>query len=72
MNGRRAPKKDELINVVLREFGVNRRESVLAKVISFTEVTSGSRTRYTVFAAEEDNGNPPGHREAIEADFETQ
>jgi hypothetical protein len=48
---RHAPKKDELINVVVPEFGVNRRENIVAKVMSFTKSTSGSRTKYTVCAA---------------------
>jgi hypothetical protein len=73
MNGQRKPKKGEIINVDIINFGVNDilvRERILAKVVSFTESTSGSRTKYTVLAAEQDNGNPPGQSEATEKDFE--
>jgi hypothetical protein len=73
MDGRRAPKKGEIISVGVTDFGINdarvNHENILARVVSFTESTSESRTRYTVLVTEEDNGNPPGHHEATERDF---
>jgi hypothetical protein len=69
MNGRRKPKKDEIINVGITTV-VGSRENIVAKVVSFSETTSGPRTRFVVHAAEQDNGNPPGHREATERDFQ--
>jgi predicted RNA-binding protein with TRAM domain len=74
MDGRGPPKEGEIINVGITDFGLNgagmKRENILAKVVSFTESTAESRTRYTVLATEEDNGNPVGHREATERDFQ--
>jgi len=69
MNGQRKPKKGEIISVGVTSFG-GKRENILAEVISFTESTSGPQTRFVVHAAEQDNGNPPGHREATEKDFQ--
>jgi hypothetical protein len=41
MNGRRAPKNGEIINVGIINFGVNcRREDILVEVVSFTESTN--------------------------------
>jgi hypothetical protein len=74
MDGRRLPKKGEIINVGITDFGLNdacvTHANILAKVVSFTESTSESGTKYTVLATEEDNGNPVGHREATERDFQ--
>jgi hypothetical protein len=70
MNGRRRPKKGEITEVGIN-FGLNRviRDDILAKVVSFTESKSVSRTKFTVLAVEQDNGNPSGHRKATEGDF---
>jgi hypothetical protein len=70
MNGRRKPNKGEITKVGVINFGLNRvtREDILARVVSFTESTSGSQIRFTVLADEQDNGNPPDHREATEGD----
>jgi hypothetical protein len=74
MDGRREPKKGEIINVGIINSGAGniraRCEDIVAKVVSFTESTSKSPTRYTVLVDEQDNGNPPGHREATAKDFE--
>jgi hypothetical protein len=74
MDGRHPPKKGEIINVGITDFGLNNarvnHENIVAKVVSFTESTSESRTRYMVLATEEDNGNPAGYREATERDFQ--
>jgi hypothetical protein len=64
LDRRRAPVHGEVIDVVVK------RESIRAKVVSFNESTSGSTTTYTVLATEEDDGNPPDHREATAKDFE--
>jgi len=71
MNGRRKPEKGEITKVGVINFGLNRvtRDDIIAKVASFTESTSGSQTRFTVLADEQDNGNWPDHREATEGDF---
>jgi hypothetical protein len=73
MDGRRPPKKGEIINVGIINAGKNDARSLVdipAKVVSFTESAAESGTRYTVLATEEDNGNPLGHREATERDFQ--
>ena len=54
----------EVIDVVVK------RESVRTKIVSFNKSNSGSTSTYTVLAAEEDDGNSPGYREATEKDFE--
>ena len=74
MDGRRKPKEGEIINNVhVVNFGANGRlvnERILVKVDSFTESKSGFQSRFIVLATEQDNGNPPGHREATAKDFE--
>jgi hypothetical protein len=60
---RRAPVPGEPIKVIAS------RESVQAKVVSFETVTTGSKTKHTVLAAEDDD-NPAGHGQATEKDFE--
>ena len=54
----------EFIDVVVK------RKNVRSKIVSSKESASGSKVTYVVLAAEADDGNPPGHREATEKDFE--
>lgn len=64
MDRGREPVPGEVIVVVTRH------ERVRAKVASFYKSTSGSTTTCEIdVAEEEDDGNPPGHREADEDDF---
>jgi hypothetical protein len=46
-----------------------KREGVRASIVTFNTSVSGSTSTHTIEAVEEDNGNPPGHREADEDDF---
>jgi hypothetical protein len=61
---RAPPAQGEFIDVAVN------REHMRAKVVAFNKKISGSTATYEVLAAEEDDGNPPGHREATEKDFE--
>jgi hypothetical protein len=58
-----APVQGEFINVVVKGVGIR------AKIVAFNESVSGSTATYEILAVEDD-GNPPGHREATEKDFE--
>jgi hypothetical protein len=63
LDRRRAPVHGEVIDVSVK------RKAVRAKIVAFNTSTSGSTSTYTIEAVEEDDGNPPGHREADEDDF---
>jgi hypothetical protein len=63
LDRRRPPVQGEFINVVVN------REHLRAKVVAFHNSASGSSSTHTVLAAEEDDANPPRHREATAKDF---
>jgi hypothetical protein len=63
LDRRRAPVQGEFIDVV-----VNRKQ-MRARIVGSNKSASGSTNTYTILAAEEDDDNPPGHREADEDDF---
>ena len=64
LDQRRAPVQGEFIDAVVN------REKVRVKVGSFNTSESGSMATHIILADKMDNGNPPGHREATEKDFE--
>jgi hypothetical protein len=65
MDRRRPPEVGEFIDVVVN------REFIRARIVALNKSASGSTAAtYTVLAAEEDDGNPNGHREATQRDFE--
>ena len=64
LDQRRAPVQGEAIAAVVN------REKVHIKIVSFNTSHSGSTATHTILADELDDGNPPGHREATEKDFE--
>ena len=61
---RRAPVHGEFIDAVVK------RKTIRAEIVAVHESASGSTGTYEILATEEDDGNPPGHREATEKDFE--
>jgi hypothetical protein len=64
LDRRRSPEPGEVIDVVVNLKGIR------AKIAAFNTTTRGSTATYEIRADEEDDGNPPGHREATEKDFE--
>ena len=64
LDQRRAPVKGESFDAAVKL------ERVHVKVGSFNTSTSGSTATHIILADEIDDGNPPGHREATEKDFE--
>jgi hypothetical protein len=64
LDQRRAPVQGEFIDAVVN------RDGVRAKIVAFNKSASGTTATYEILAAEEDDGNPRGHREATERDFE--
>ena len=59
----RGPVHGEVIDVSVK------RKRVSAKIVAFNTSTSGSTSTHAIEAVEDDDGNPPGHREADEDDF---
>lgn len=67
----RGPEMDEVIDVIVHpEETAPRRKSVCAKIVSFHKSSADGTTTWEINAVEQDDGNPPGHREATEKDFQ--
>jgi hypothetical protein len=66
----RAPVQGESIDVLAYRESIRTRENIRAKIVSFDTSPCDSKTRYTILATQEDDGNPPGYRVATEEDFE--
>jgi hypothetical protein len=58
-----APTRGEVLGLVVE------RKIVRARIVDFKQSPTGPLA-YEILAAEEDDGNPPGHREATAKDFE--
>jgi hypothetical protein len=64
LDQRRGPVHGEAIAAVVN------RETVHVKIVSFNTSQSRSTATYIILADELDDGNPRGHREATEKDFQ--
>jgi hypothetical protein len=80
LHRRRAPVSGEVIDAML---DIAKGKSIRARISTFHEfgsggttayefheLGSGGTTAYEIYAVEEDDGDPPRHREATERDFE--